>query len=117
MILALSWAASLLSAATIDDLVFTLINEDTEYSVKAKDPRTIAGEVDIPATYNGKPVTEIGYHAFGVWDGATGLGIETSGGAPSLLYRKNTDATDVNYQIEQTDDLSAPNWQAAELGA
>ncbi|MDA0848432.1 MAG: SUMF1/EgtB/PvdO family nonheme iron enzyme [Verrucomicrobia bacterium] len=50
-------------------------------------------------------------------DGATGLGIETSGGAPSLLYRKNTDATDVNYQIEQTDDLSAPNWQAAELGA
>jgi hypothetical protein len=51
--LVFSLAASLLSAATIDDLQFTLINGDTEYSVSAVDATSIAGAVDIPATYNG----------------------------------------------------------------
>lgn len=46
-----------------------------------------------------------------------GLKVETSAGATALRFRKNKDAPDVNYQIQQTDDLSAPNWQAAELGA
>ena len=60
----LSLAPAILSAATIDDLEFTLINNDTEYSVSAKDPRTIAGELNIPSTYNGKPVTAIGESGF-----------------------------------------------------
>jgi hypothetical protein len=58
-VLVFSLSSSLLSAATIDDLQFTLINGETEYSVSAVDPETIAGTLDIPATYNGKPVTEI----------------------------------------------------------
>jgi hypothetical protein len=40
----LSLASSLLSAATIDDLQFTLINGDTEYSVSAVDPASIDGQ-------------------------------------------------------------------------
>lgn len=61
----LGLAPCFLSAATINDLKFTLINGDTEYSVSALDPNTIAGAVNIPATYNGKPVTEIGPNAMG----------------------------------------------------
>lgn len=67
----LSLASSLLSAATIDDLQFTLIHGDTEYSVSAVDPTSIAGALDIPATYNGKPVTEIPLMGFGVEDDET----------------------------------------------
>lgn len=69
--LVLCLASSLLSAATIDDLQFTLINGDTEYAVSAVDPTSIAGAVDIPATYNGKAVTEIGRLGFGVEDDET----------------------------------------------
>jgi hypothetical protein len=85
VLVVLSLAASLLSAATIDDLEFTLINGDTEYSVKAKDPLSIEGAVDIPATYNRKPVTEIGRLGFGVADDATVL--------PELLTSVNIPAS------------------------
>ena len=56
----LSLAPCILSAATVDDLNFTSINNDTEYSVSAKDPASIAGALTIPATHNGKPVTAAG---------------------------------------------------------
>jgi hypothetical protein len=56
--------SSTLSAATIDDLQFTLINDGTEYSVSAVDATSIAGEVNVPATYNGKPVTHVNQGAF-----------------------------------------------------
>ena len=61
----LGLAPCLLSAATIDDLNFTLINGDTEYSVSVKDTVQISGALNIPASHNGKPVTEIGSHAMG----------------------------------------------------
>ncbi|MBE5740727.1 MAG: leucine-rich repeat domain-containing protein [Clostridiales bacterium] len=48
--------------AITEGLVFTLINEDTEYSVT--DYTGTATEVYIPSTYNGKPVTSIGESAF-----------------------------------------------------
>ena len=57
-------SASVLSAATLDDLQFTEINNGTEYSVSAKDPASIAGALTIPATHNGKPVTQIADRAF-----------------------------------------------------
>jgi hypothetical protein len=60
---------SILSATTIDDLKFTLINGDTEYSVSAVDPSAITGAMAIPASHEGKPVTEIGAYGFGgEWD-------------------------------------------------
>jgi hypothetical protein len=62
--LVLCLASSLLSAATIDDLQFTLINGDTEYAVSAKYPETIQGVVTVPATYNGKPVTHVKLNGF-----------------------------------------------------
>jgi hypothetical protein len=43
-------------------LAYTLINNDTAYSVRAGTARS--GAVIIPASYNGKPVTEIGWGAF-----------------------------------------------------
>lgn len=52
-----------LSAATVDDLTFTLINGDTEYSVSDILPGA-SGEIVIPSEHNGKPVTAIGSAAF-----------------------------------------------------
>ena len=60
----LGFSPAVLSAATVDDLNFTAINNDTEYSVSAKDPASIAGTLIIPATHNGKPVTQIADRAF-----------------------------------------------------
>lgn len=57
-------APSSLSATSEEDLQFTLINNETEYSVSAKTPETIAGAVIIPASYNEKPVTKIDSRAF-----------------------------------------------------
>jgi formylglycine-generating enzyme required for sulfatase activity len=50
-------------------------------------------------------------------DAHAGLGIEASGGVTALLYRKNSDAPDVDYRLEQTTDLSTTDWQPAELEA
>lgn len=49
---------STLSAATLNDLRFTLI--DGSYVVSAVDPSSITGAVDIPAIHKGLPVTKIG---------------------------------------------------------
>ena len=52
-----------LSAATVDDLTFSLINEDKEYSV-IDCANSATGSLTIPASYEGLPVTEIAYGAF-----------------------------------------------------
>lgn len=51
--------ASTLTAATVDDLTFALINNDTEYSITSIDS-TATGTLTVPATYQGLPVTAIG---------------------------------------------------------
>lgn len=65
--------SSVLSAATVSDLHFTSINGDTEYSVSASNISGISGSLTIPATYNGKPVTEIANYGFGSYSYAVGL--------------------------------------------
>ena len=49
--------------AQIEKLTFTLNADSESYSVTGCDTQ-ISGELKIPATYNGKPVTEIGNYAF-----------------------------------------------------
>ena len=51
------------SAATIDDLEFTLNSDGTSYSVTGC-VEGISGDVVIPSTYNGLPVTSVGSMAF-----------------------------------------------------
>jgi hypothetical protein len=84
-LIGLGFASSILSAATLDDLHFTLINGGTEYSVSAVDVTSIAGEVDIPASYNGKPVTEIAALGFGVSLSATDFPDITSVTIPASI--------------------------------
>ena len=57
-------------------LVFELIDNGTAYSVSAGKAKS--GEVRIPASYNGKPVTEISNNAFAGCTGLTGINIPTS---------------------------------------
>ena len=57
--------------------IFTEL-EDGSYSVKARDQYTISGRIIIPATYNGKPVTEIPSAAFGWCDKITEIVIPDS---------------------------------------
>ena len=57
-------------------LEYTLINQETEYSV-AKGEMT-ATELFIPAEYNGKPVTSIGYYAFEYCSGLKSVTIGNS---------------------------------------
>ncbi len=52
----------LLELTATEGLVFTLINNDTEYSVTGYTGSSV--EVYIPAEYEGKPVTSIGNYAF-----------------------------------------------------
>ncbi len=54
---------SVLSAASVDDLVFGRINGGSEYAVIDCDTAA-SGDLTIPATYEGKPVTQIGQSAF-----------------------------------------------------
>jgi hypothetical protein len=66
-----------LQAATVDDLTFTLNGDSTEYSVT--DCLTSAsGSLEIPSTYNGLPVTSIGYQAFLFCNGLTSITIPDS---------------------------------------
>ena len=62
--LSLSLGSFSLSAATLADLEFTLLNDKTGYSVSAVNTATITGAVDIPATHNNLPVSEIGVDGF-----------------------------------------------------
>lgn len=64
-------------AASESGLTFTLNAGDQSYSVKATD-KTIAGDLVIPATYNGKPVTTIGAFAFQDCDKLTAITIPDS---------------------------------------
>ncbi len=58
LVLALS-----VNAASVEDLTFTLNSEGTEYSVSGFNRRA-SGEVVIPSSYNGLPVTHIAREAF-----------------------------------------------------
>ena len=51
------------SAATADSFIFTLNEDNSSYSVAAKDTN-ISGAIVIPATYSGKPVTKIADSGF-----------------------------------------------------
>jgi hypothetical protein len=69
-----------------------LINGDTEYSVSAVDATSIAGAVDIPATYNGKVVTQIAPSGFGVSDGEADSPDITSVTIPASIQTIGEDA-------------------------
>ncbi len=51
------------SAASVDNLTFELNEDGKSYAVTACIPEA-SGALAIPSTYNGKPVTSIGYSAF-----------------------------------------------------
>ena len=63
--------------ATIDDLRFTLSGDGTYYSVYMKN-LTISGALEIPAEYNGLPVTTIGASAFNGCASLTSVTIPSS---------------------------------------
>jgi hypothetical protein len=52
-----------LQAASVNDLTFTLNGDGTEYSVQDCD-QNASGSLEIPSTFDGLPVTSIGYMAF-----------------------------------------------------
>ena len=58
---------------TLDQLEFTEV--EGGYSVSAKSGETLEGALVIPDTYNGKPVVEIGEHAFEYCSGLTSINI------------------------------------------
>ncbi len=53
----------MVNAVGENELIFTLNSDGESYSVKTYDP-TISGELVIPSTYDGKPVTAIGDFGF-----------------------------------------------------
>ena len=62
-LLILPFLVASLQAASVADLTFALNGDSTEYSVSDCD-ESASGSLDIPSTYNGLPVTSIGYAAF-----------------------------------------------------
>jgi hypothetical protein len=66
-----------LQAASVDDLTFALNGDGTEYSVTTC-YRNASGSLDIPSTYNGLPVTSIGYMAFSTRVFLTSINIPNS---------------------------------------
>ena len=75
-LLMLTLLAATLQAASEADLTFTP-NGNTEYSVSSCDP-SASGILDIPNTYNGKPVTSIGQYAFQGCSSLTSISIPNS---------------------------------------
>lgn len=75
-LIALPLLLAALQAASEDDLTFTP-NGSTEYSVTDCDP-SASGILDIPNTYNGKPVTSIGQYAFQGCSSLTDISIPNS---------------------------------------
>ena len=75
-LLALPLLLVTLQAASEDDLTFTP-NGSTEYSVSDCDP-SASGILDIPNTYNGKPVTSVGQYAFQGCSSLTSISIPNS---------------------------------------
>ena len=76
-LLILPFLVASLQAASVSDLTFTLINDDTEYSV-SDCVTTASGSLDIPSVYNGLPVTSIGDNAFGLRSSLTSITIPDS---------------------------------------
>ena len=64
-------------AASEADLSFQLRFDGKSYSVESCN-KDISGDLVIPATYNGKPVTGIGQSAFASCTGLTGVTIPSS---------------------------------------
>lgn len=61
-----------------NQLVFYLNEDGTGYSVKARTPGKLSGELIIPSEYNGLPVTAIGEYAFGNCSSLTSITIPES---------------------------------------
>jgi hypothetical protein len=114
-LIGLGFASSILSAATIDDLQFTLINDGTEYSVSAVDATSIAGELDIPTSYNGKPVTEISALGFGVSVSATDFPDITSVTIPASIKTIGAEAFQTCRSLSMV--TFAPGSQLTTLGS
>jgi len=94
-LLILPFLVASLQAASVDDLTFSLINGDTEYSV-SDCLTTASGSLVIPSAYNGLPVTSIGNNAFDLCTSLTGITIPngvTSIGARAFRYTSLTDIT------------------------
>ena len=64
-------------AASVDDLTFWLNRDGQSYTVSGCDT-SASGELEIPATYNGKPVTSIGEKAFFCFSSLTSITIPDS---------------------------------------
>lgn len=64
-------------AASVNDLTFTLNSDGQSYAVSDCDT-SASGVVEIPAIYNGKPVTSIGNSAFEYCKNVTGVAIPGS---------------------------------------
>ncbi len=81
------------NAAGVEDLTFKLINNNTEYQVT--DCVTAAsGELVIPSTYAGKPVTRIADYAFDNCSNLTSITIPDTVKAVSMYaFRGSTSAT------------------------
>lgn len=91
------------NAASEDNLTFTLINNGTEYEVSACD-KSVSGEVVIPSSYNGLPVTSIGDSAFFCCNDITEITIPDSVTETShATFSECSNLTKVNYTgtIEQ----------------
>ncbi len=73
-----------LHAASVDDLTFTLINGDTEYSVTSCES-SASGSLEIPSIYNNLPVTRIGSDAF-AWKGVTLTSVTIPGTVTYIGY-------------------------------
>jgi len=77
-----------LFAATVDDLIFTLSDSGSAYSI-GNCVESASGEMIIPSTYDGLPVTSIGGGAFSRCDSLTSVAIPsgvTSIGAHAFRY-------------------------------
>lgn len=86
--------SSILPAATVDDLTFTLNGDSTEYSVSDCN-QNASDSLVIPNTYNGLPVTSIGSSAFAACRSITSVTIPDS--VTSIGNSAFEDCNDLTY--------------------